>query len=98
MQEGYDGMLKAAEKFDFAKDTQFSTYASWFKIAVLYQLQAFNRSFREAEQFPRRHIFKNGSCNKEMYSSIFAPFLVFGIALSFLMTVFLNFKTSHKKT
>ena len=30
MQEGYDGMLKAAEKFDFAKDTQFSTYASWW--------------------------------------------------------------------
>ncbi len=30
VQEGYLGMLKAAEKFDFGKNTQFSTYATWW--------------------------------------------------------------------
>ena len=30
VQEGYLGMLKAAEKFDFSKNTQFSTYATWW--------------------------------------------------------------------
>ena len=30
MQEGYAGMLKAAERFNFDKDTQFSTYATWW--------------------------------------------------------------------
>ncbi len=30
MQEGFAGMLKAAERFIFGKDTQFSTYATWW--------------------------------------------------------------------
>lgn len=30
MQEGFAGMLKAAERFDFSKDTEFSTYAVWW--------------------------------------------------------------------
>ncbi len=30
MQEGFAGMLKAAERFNFGKDTQFSTYATWW--------------------------------------------------------------------
>ena len=30
VQEGYLGMLQAAEKFDFSKNTQFSTYATWW--------------------------------------------------------------------
>lgn len=35
MQEGFTGMLKAAEKFDFDKDTQFSTYATcWIVQAI----------------------------------------------------------------
>ena len=30
MQEGFAGMLKAAERFDFSQGTAFSTYASWW--------------------------------------------------------------------
>lgn len=30
VQEGFVGMLKAAEKFDFNKETEFSTYATWW--------------------------------------------------------------------
>ena len=30
VQEGTIGILKAAEQFDFSKDTQFSTYATWW--------------------------------------------------------------------
>lgn len=29
-QEGFVGMLKAAERFDFSKETEFSTYATWW--------------------------------------------------------------------
>ena len=30
MQEGFAGMLKAAERFDFSQGTEFSTYATWW--------------------------------------------------------------------
>lgn len=36
VQEGFTGLLKAAEKFDFSKDTQFSTYAVlWIEQRIL---------------------------------------------------------------
>ena len=35
VQEGFVGMLKAAEKFDFSKETHFSTYATWWIIQAM---------------------------------------------------------------
>ena len=34
-QEGFVGMLKAAEKFDFGKETEFSTYATWWIVQAI---------------------------------------------------------------
>lgn len=47
VQEGNLGMLRAAEKFDFSKNTQFSTYATfWIK-------QAITRAIMDTELFMR---------------------------------------------
>lgn len=35
VQEGTIGMLKAAERFNFSRDTQFSTYATWWIIQAI---------------------------------------------------------------
>lgn len=35
VQEGFVGMLKAAEKFDFSKDTEFSTYATFWIVQAI---------------------------------------------------------------